>query len=145
MLDRDLLNRAASKDISAMIEVANAYLGKGVETDDNKAFAMFNEIVNLDPSKADVFTDIDTCWFYGYGTNIDQEKGLQYWEKARSMGSAGVYMHFGLVYRNGEAVEKNPQMAVQFFEKAIDLGNTRSMVELGDMYYYGDEIPKDAV
>lgn len=145
MLNRDLLNRAASKDISAMIEVANAYyLGEGVETDDNKAFAMFNEIVSLDPSQADVYTDIGTCWFYGYGTTIDQETGLKYWEKARSMGSAGAFMRFGLVYRDGEAVEKNPQLAVQFFEKAIELGNTRSMVELGDMYYYGDGIPKDA-
>ena len=146
MLDQDLLKRAASKDIPAMIEVANAYyLGEGVETDNSLAFAMFCEIIELDPSQADVYSDIGTCWFYGYGTSIDKNMGLKYWEKARSMGSAKAYLRLGLVYRDGEAVAQNSQLAVQNFEKAIELGNIRSLVELGDMYYHGRGVPKDSV
>lgn len=144
MLNQDLISRAAEKDIPAMIKVANAYFhGEGVETDDAKAFAMFNEIVNLDPSQADVYTDIGTCWFYGYGTDVDKNKGLQYWEKARGLGSAGAFMRFGLIHRDGEMVEKNLQKAIQYFEKAIELGNTRALVELGDMYYWGEGVPAD--
>ena len=97
MLNQDLISKAAAKDIPAMIKVANAYFhGEGVETDDAKAFAMFNEIVNLDPSQADVYTDIGTCWFYGYGTDVDQNKGLKYWEKARDLGSAGAFLEFNV-------------------------------------------------
>ncbi len=49
----------------------------------------------------------------------------------------------GVLYENGEGVEKNLIKAAQFYSKACDLNNGRGCNNLGVLYEYGQGVEKD--
>lgn len=144
MLNQDLLNRAATKDVDAMEEVAYAYYnGTDVETDEAKAFGMFLEILSLDPTRSKVCSTLGNCWFYGYGTPIDKDKGIAYWKHASSMGFAGADTWLGIIYRDGDGVSQDVDKGIAYLKNSAQDGNVRAMWELADTYYFGEVVPKD--
>lgn len=59
MFNEALLKRAESGDVEAALEVANCYYrGIDVEEDNDKAFAWFNRILEMDPQNATALTNI---------------------------------------------------------------------------------------
>lgn len=144
MLNQDLLNRAAAKDIDAMVEVAYAYYnGTDVEVNEAKAFGMFLEILSLDPLQSRVCSTLGNCWFYGFGTPIDKDKGIAYWKHASSMGFAGADTWLGIAYRDGDGVHKDVDRGIAYLKNSAQDGNARAMTELADTYYFGKGVPKD--
>ena len=144
MLDQELVRRAEAKDVDAMVEVAYAYYnGTDVEKDEPKAFMMFLEILGIDPSQSRVCSTLGNCWFYGFGTTIDKQKGLAYWKHASEMGFAGADTWLGIAYRNGDGVEQDVDRGIAYLKNSVQDGNVRAMWELADTYYFGDGIPKD--
>lgn len=144
MLNQELLKKAEAKHVEAMVEVAYAYYnGTNVDEDNAKAFAMFQEILSLDPSRSNVCSSLGNCWFYGYGTTIDKEKGIAYWKKASEMGFAGADTWLGIAYRDGNGVEKDVEKGITYLQNSAQDGNVRAMWELADTYYFGEIVPKD--
>lgn len=144
MLDQELLKRFEAKEVDAIIDVAYAYFhGENVEQDDEKAFQLFNEAYSLDPTQADVCCSIGTCLFFGFGTSIDKEKAVDYWERARDLNDHTAYMWLGMLYRDGDVYPQDTSKAISYLEKAIELGNVRASVELGDIYYTGELVTGD--
>ena len=144
MLNQDILNRAAAKDVEAMVEVAYAYYdGEDAEKDESKAFAMFQEIIAIDPSQTRVCSTLGNCWFYGFGTTVDKDKGLAYWKKASDMGFAGADTWLGIAYRDGNGVEQDVERGIAYLKNSAQDGNVRAMWELADTYYFGEVVPKD--
>lgn len=144
MLNQEILNRAAAKDVDAMVEVAYAYYnGTDVEEDEAKAFEMFLEILSIDPSQSKVCSTLGNCWFYGLGTSIDKDKGLAYWKHASGMGFAGADTWLGIAYRDGNGVSQDVDRGIAYLKNSAQDGNTRAMTELADSYYFGEVVPKD--
>ena len=144
MLDRELLARAKANDVQAIYEVANAYyLGKGVEENDAKAFALFNKVIALDPDFAKVYSHIGRCYEKGWGTAVNLDKAIEAYTTGANLNSPGCHYYLALAYENGIGVEKNEQKAIHHYKMAADLGDTDSMVELGDRYGSGSGVKKD--
>ena len=63
MFNEALLKRAESGDVEAALEVANCYYrGIDVEEDNDKAFAWFNRILEMDPQNATALTNMGSCY-----------------------------------------------------------------------------------
>ena len=50
------------------------------------------------------------------------DKALELYKKAADMGYAGAYRHLGIIYEEGEGVEKDNEKAIEFYEQACTLG-----------------------
>ncbi len=72
----------------------------------------------------------------------DFSKARKYFEKACELNSGGGCGALGLLYENGEGVEKNSKKAAQFYSKACDLKDGRGCDELGRLYYDGRGVEK---
>jgi|GEM_PF-106206 len=59
---------------------------------------------------------------------------------------AQMFYQIGLLYANGQGVDKNETKAVQWFAKAAELENVNAQFELGGMYAWGcgDSVKKNA-
>ena len=49
----------------------------------------------------------------------------------------------GVLYREGQGVDKNPEKALEYFTKAMDEGSFQAMVTLAALSYSGNGIPRD--
>ncbi|WP_104741355.1 tetratricopeptide repeat protein [Helicobacter ailurogastricus] len=78
-----------------------------------------------------------------YDENKDYAKALQYLQKAADMGDARAYYTLGVLYTQGEKVEKAYFKAVQYFQKAAEMGNAFSYYNLGVMYKKGYGVGQD--
>ncbi len=74
----------------------------------------------------------------------DFSKARKYFEKACDLKDSRGCGVLGLLYENGEGVEKNLTKATQFYSKACDLKDGRGCDELGRLYYYGRGVEKNS-
>jgi TPR repeat protein len=56
---------------------------------------------------------------------------------------ARAQLYLGLLYSEGDGVQKNPIQAVYWYRKAADQGHAGAQFYLGHMYLSGDGVPKD--
>ncbi|WP_443984543.1 tetratricopeptide repeat protein [Helicobacter pylori] len=71
-------------------------------------------------------------------------KAKKYFERACGLNNGGGCGALGVLYENGEGVEKNLTKATQFYSKACDLNNGRGCGNLGVLYYNGDGVKRDS-
>ncbi|GAA7791982.1 hypothetical protein NP0149_03910 [Helicobacter pylori] len=60
------------------------------------------------------------------------------------MNSGGGCCNLGVLYHNGEGVEKNLTKAAQFYSKACELKEGVWCGALGGLYYNGDGVKQDS-
>ncbi|TXJ02059.1 MAG: sel1 repeat family protein, partial [Aquabacterium sp.] len=58
-------------------------------------------------------------------------------------GHADAQYNLGVMYDNGQGVDKDPAQAVDWYRKAAEQGHTRAQVNLGVMYENGQGVGKD--
>ncbi len=73
----------------------------------------------------------------------DFSKARKYFEKACDLKDSRGCGALGLLYENGEGVEKDLIKAAQFYSKACDLNNGDGCGALGGLYYNGDGVKQD--
>ncbi|CAN7475997.1 caspase family protein [Rhizobium sp. LjRoot30] len=86
-------------------------------------------------------------FFYQYGRALDRTgsyvEAMAEYKKAAEAGSTLAMRNIGILYDNGEGVDKNPKEAMIWFRKAADLGNAASMNSIGYMYESGSGVKAD--
>lgn len=73
----------------------------------------------------------------------DFSKARKYFEKACDLNNGGGCGVLGVLYENGEGVEKNSKKAAQFYSKACDLKEGDGCGTLGGLYYNGNGVKQD--
>ncbi len=75
----------------------------------------------------------------------DFSKARKYFEKACDLKDSRGCGALGLLYENGEGVEKDLIKAAQFCSKACNLNNSWGCGYLGFLYEYGQGVEKDLI
>ncbi|GAA6856408.1 hypothetical protein CHC121_08410 [Helicobacter pylori] len=76
----------------------------------------------------------------------DFSKARKYFEKACDLNNGGGCNGLGMLYSNGQEVEKNLTKAAQFHSKACDLNNgDGECFNLGLLYEYGQGVEKNLI
>ncbi|WP_231630660.1 tetratricopeptide repeat protein [Helicobacter pylori] len=73
----------------------------------------------------------------------DFSKARKYFERACGLNNGRGCNNLGVLYRDGQGVEKNLTKAAQFYSKACDLNNGVGCKNLGFLYEYGKGVEKD--
>ncbi|GAA8729800.1 hypothetical protein HpBT353_01170 [Helicobacter pylori] len=73
----------------------------------------------------------------------DFSKARKYFEKACDLNNGGGCSNLGVLYQNGQGVEKNLTKAAQFYSKACELKEGDGCGALGALYYNGDGVKQD--
>ncbi|WP_441730114.1 tetratricopeptide repeat protein [Helicobacter pylori] len=74
----------------------------------------------------------------------DFSKAKEYFEKACDLNNGGGCNGLGVLYKDGQGVEKNLIKAAQLYSKACDLNNGEGCGALGGLYYNGDGVKQDS-
>ncbi|MEL6413199.1 MAG: SEL1-like repeat protein [Bacteroidota bacterium] len=80
----------------------------------------------------------------GDGTQRDQKKAFEWFERAAQSGHARAQRIVGSMYRDGQGVEKDYKKAIRWYESAASQANSRAQLCLGDMHEDGLGTAKDA-
>jgi TPR repeat protein len=81
----------------------------------------------------------------GEGLPKDEEKAVQWWEKAAEHGNVSAQVSLGGVYSLGAGVPKNYAAAVRWWKKAAEQGDVTAEGNLGTAYGLGMGVPTDEV
>ncbi|WQZ40453.1 sel1 repeat family protein [Helicobacter pylori] len=73
----------------------------------------------------------------------DFSKARKYFERACDLNNGGGCNGLGVLYKDGQGVEKNLTKASQYFSKACELNNGWGCNNLGDSYQNGEGVEKD--
>lgn len=141
MFSEELLRKAESGDLEAALEVADCYWrGIGVEQDNNKAFAWFNRILEMDPENATALTSLGKCYQSGFGVEQDYGKAVEYYERAIKYDNDNKEALWSLATRlyKGEGTEQNSARAIELYIRAANLGDVGAQCVLGTIYRYGE-------
>ena len=72
-----------------------------------------------------------------------RDEVLDLYEHALTLGSAKAALALGFMYRNGELVRENLELAHKYFEQAAGLGNRQADVHLAYGYLTGSGVKKN--
>jgi TPR repeat protein len=78
-----------------------------------------------------------------YYDKHDYASALAFFNKAAQLDDATGQFYLGLLYAQGNGVEKDYNKAVEWFKKAALQGNARGQYNLGVMYNQGNGVEKD--
>ena len=79
----------------------------------------------------------------GHVLNNDPELAAGWFSRAAEQGYADAQFNLGLMYVNGEGVEKDVVQAVELFKKAAEQGHVDAQNNLGAMYFTGEGVERD--
>ncbi|GAA7539003.1 hypothetical protein JP0016_04610 [Helicobacter pylori] len=74
----------------------------------------------------------------------DFSKAKGYFEKACDLNNGGGCSNLGVLYQNGEGVEKNLIKAAYLYSRACELKGSDGCGALGVLYYNGDGVKQDS-
>ncbi|MFA8033228.1 tetratricopeptide repeat protein [Helicobacter pylori] len=74
----------------------------------------------------------------------DFSKARKYFEKACDLNNGGGCSNLGVLYQNGQGVEKDLIKAAYFYSKACELKEGDGCGALGGLYYNGDGVKQDS-
>ncbi len=79
----------------------------------------------------------------GWGTDIDLEKSLEYYEKAAKQGHVNAMFYTAGAYQSGSGVTQDYSVAAKWYEQAANKGHAPAMYGLGSLYYNGMGVARD--
>jgi len=117
--------------VIALIIVLLIFLNKKIE----------NKLINL-ANQGDAKAQYDLARRY---QRKKPNEALQLFEKSANSGNAKAQLALGIIYKEGNGVEKNPVQAVHWFEQAAEQGLADAQYELGYCHMMGQGIKEDDV
>ena len=137
MFSEELLKKAESGNAEAALEVANCYYrGIDVEENNDKAFAWFNRILEMDPNNAVALTNPGSCYRGGFGVEQDHCKAVEYYERAFKYDNKGSLWYLAEDLYDGVGAEQN-------FARAIELYSEKSKQTMSEkIVQFNEEIIK---
>ncbi|MDR1936238.1 MAG: sel1 repeat family protein [Candidatus Accumulibacter sp.] len=91
----------------------------------------------LDRADQEVFLAQDTYRKKKYAEAFESYK------KAADLGNPTACFQLGIMYENGEGVNKNINEAIKWYEKAMSKGSATGAGQLANLFYDGTSVPKD--
>lgn len=140
MTKEELLSRANSGDVTAVEEVANSYYRglNGFEEDNDLAYAWFLKSEKLNSKGVITLNGLGGCYYFGYGTEVNQEKGLAYYRKAAELGYKNAQ------YNLADKLDKNGNPECVFwYTKAAEQDYGDALYRLFEMYRDGEMVEQD--
>lgn len=81
-------------------------------------------------------------WYYDrktmFNESLNYERAAYWYQLSANQGHRAALYNLGLMYINGEGVEKDQVLATKYIQKAAELGDDYAQLSLGNMYRDGD-------
>jgi TPR repeat protein len=78
-----------------------------------------------------------------YDRSGDYAKALENYQRAADGGYAAAMRAIGILYANGDGVERNDVTSLEWHQKAVDAGSVSSLVDVGWFYFSGVAVELD--
>ena len=134
--------KADKGDLSAMTDLAAAYMTLGAGDKDDKDSPLYKESLRLAKKAAKenyphAMWVLALAYEHGRGVEYDQEKYIEYYKKGAELGDAACQNSLGCIYLDGSGVLKNEKRAFNLFTQSADQDYPLAMRSLGYCYQYG--------
>ena len=87
MIDRELIEKAESGSVDAIISLGFAYYDReDGEENRGKAFELYTKALELDPDNARAINNLGNCYNNGVGVEENTERAMELYRKAAEMG-----------------------------------------------------------
>ena len=106
--------------------------GRGVDQNDDEAFACFMKAATLDYPDA----QYSLAWIYrnGQGRNENIDEAVKWYEEAAKHNHSKAEFELGNLYRMGFGVKQDDEMAIKWYKKAAKHGNNNAKYNLSWIY-----------
>lgn len=134
--------KADEGDLSAMTNLAAAYMTLGAGDNDDNDSPLYKESLRLAKKAAKenyphAMWVLALAYEHGRGVEYDQEKCIEYYKKGAELGDAACQNSLGCIYLDGRGVLKNEKRAFNLFTQSADQDYPLAMRSLGYCYQYG--------
>jgi len=108
----------------------------GIGSDNDIETILFKQVIVHDENASDFVAKyrLGMCYTYGYGTDVDEQKGAFYFMQAKDEVSQALY-EIGLFYKEGKGgLQANSKKAEEYLSKAYDGHCEQAMFTLFAMF-----------
>lgn len=139
MIDKDLIDKAESGDVDALVSLGVAYYNEedGKENQ-GKAFELFSKALEIAPNNVKAINNIANCYNNGVGVDENKQKAMELYREAAETGYANSQYNLANELRRQE----NPE-CLEWYQKAFENGDVDAPYEIARIYYNGKIVPKD--
>ncbi|MDE6787971.1 MAG: hypothetical protein K2J47_01445 [Ruminococcus sp.] len=151
--ERLLLSKINEGNVLAMFKLGKLYsMEKSGLNDYEKSFEYYQKalqgFLNIEPKakkiKPYLQYQLGMMYFKGLGTQIDNQKAAEYFEKSAELGNQYAKRLLALEYISGKNFEQNIDKGISLLTDCADSGDAFSCYQLGRLYFLGnDELKKD--
>jgi len=137
----ELFKFAADKgSTDALREIGTLYfLGRYFPEDEQKAFEIYSEVLQKNPSDEIAKCQIGRMYGFGWGFPKDVHKGISILQEAWNMGSARAATEIGVLYENHlERNIENINQALKWYQRGAEGNDEKGCYNLGLIYHNGD-------
>lgn len=139
MIKRELIEKAESGNVEAIIDLGAAYYnGEDGEENRGKAFELFTKALELDPQNPVAINKLGNCYSDGVGVEENVEKAMELYRKAAEMGYANAQWNLA----DGLKAQKNPE-CLEWYHKAAENGATDAFYNIAIIYRKGEIVSTD--
>ena len=122
---------------AALVELGRLYMaGRGIEQDEQVAFALFEQAAELKFPPANFH--IGYAYLLGQGVEKNLVKAREMLQAAAEEGHVFAMMSLAASYRREHVAQPQPDLAATWYQKAHDAGVPKALVSLGYMYQNGE-------
>lgn len=136
-VDKDLEKASCYYELAARMglcvaqnTMGNCYFhGKGVDVNLKMAFEWYEK--GAKHGYLDCMDNVAYCKYYGYGCEIDYAKAKEIFEINSQKDDAFATYQLGIMYEEGNGVDKNINKALELYSKSYKLGYTQAKNKIG--------------
>lgn len=150
--ERLLLLETDAGNVLAMFELGKLYsMEKSGLKDNEKSFEIYEKalqgFLQIEPLakkiKPYLQYQIGMMYFKGLGTEIDNHKAAEYFEKSAELGNQYAKRLLALEYISSKNFEQNIDKGISLLTECADSGDAFSYYKLGNLYLKGEIISQD--
>ena len=157
---REYFERADAIDsANAQFELAHMYeYGKGMSVNIPRALEYYRKAAEKGDSDAQYKIDIHTGkldkkdrnldfekalnYTYGYTSDVNFDKAIEYYQKAADQGDATSLYNIGFIY-DLISTTKTANRSIEFYKKSAEMGNIYAQTTLSSKFFLGDGVDID--
>jgi len=128
---RLMIEASASSGFPMAVAHCHYWGWNGMEEDEKKAFDLFVKIEQETNGYHWAQFMLGNCCHFGYGTDQDHTKAVEWLTKASAQGNSVAMSNLGFCYAAGHGCDQDYTTAFKWFTKASAQGNSEAMDSLG--------------
>ena len=108
-----------------------------------QALSGFLKIESDDMANDDLFYKLGQMFKFGFGTDSDVTKAIEYFKRSAEMNNKNGFFEYGKALLTGEHIPQDTDSAVKLIEKAVKLKNINAKRFLALEYISGEHLEQD--